>query len=341
MTQNYEELNRIANGLVAIRNQVILPIISKKVGFAITNAGKDFGEIQTKADLTISDLILNKGFGGEKALRELYPGSFSEEDDTRLEERLQAKTIWQLDPMDGTGDFKKTYTSANPLGPTLLLSKLKREKIEDKFTPVSGLIFDPISGIILMSDSENIGLYRINDRDKVVEVPFEFKEIKPWNQSIIRLNQRFSYPQNVFDNDFALYLTANTYAIEKIKIGGAGRFAMQVFRNYIEPKEDNFFTRLESLDVGFNAQPDWKTWDVDANIPIITALGKRGYQVDIPTNIFGEEIIPNASEDALKKMHLTTGYVIGPNSDLKQKIIQHGAEFRAQNPNLNLLEKNY
>ena len=81
--------------------------------------------IVTEADKKVSQYLLDGGIQGIAGVRKQYPGSFSEEDDSP--ERLQVAEIYQIDPIDGTGDMVDTYKSSNVKGPTTLVSKLIRE----------------------------------------------------------------------------------------------------------------------------------------------------------------------------------------------------------------------
>ena len=86
-------------------------------------------------------------------LRKDLPYSVSEEDtdEKRAEARANAKTIWMLDPLDGTGDLKK-----NNISPTVLLTLLHRDELNRLFNAVATIIIDPIGRIAVISDGDYI-----------------------------------------------------------------------------------------------------------------------------------------------------------------------------------------
>ncbi|MDP2925242.1 MAG: hypothetical protein Q8N99_02605 [Nanoarchaeota archaeon] len=133
------------------------------------------------------------------------------------------------------------------------------------------------------------------------------------------------------------YLKQQGLDIERVPVGGAGIFAMQVFRNFIEPKENvPGFSDLEKLTIGFNCQPDWKTWDTDPTEVIANAL-------NLPprTDIYGYIPTANASARILSNMHHKTGYVLSTDLELRDTIIKHASKFQKRNPDCPLLKKDY
>jgi hypothetical protein len=158
-----------------------------------------------------------------------------------------------------------SYKGKKITGPTTLISKLGRNGLHDYFSPKAGLIFDIVHEIGLISDGVNVGLYKINVEGKVEDVKYELTRPTWKYGDKVRINRRISYPQLTYDGAFMDYLRSNKIDVEIVPVGGAGIFAMQVFRNYIQPTSDNGkdFADLEKIDIGFNAQPDWKTWDTN------------------------------------------------------------------------------
>lgn len=289
--------------------------------------------IVIEADKKVSQYLLDGGISGIEGIRKVYPGSFSEEDDSP--ERLNSFTIFQIDPIDGTGDMIDTYQSSKVVSPTTLVSKLERKYTSDNFVPVSGLIFDVLNGFGLISDGDEIGLYKI-ENEKVKEIKYEKTE-HPWKEGdVIKINRRVSYPQLSFDGPFIDYIKAG-FEIERVNVGGAGTFALQLFRNYIEPKEFiKGFSDLETLTIAFNTQPDWKTWDTDPTEVIANALG-----LTERTNIYGGELTANASKETLSDMHHKEGYVLSPDKNLRIGLTFLAEQFTKKNPNCPLTKKDY
>ncbi len=328
MVDNYTEMVNMLERVAKINQIVTIPFIQKKTGLQIVSEGQDHGMIVTEADLNVSSALLNP-------LRKSYPGSFSEEDDSP--QRLQALKIYQVDPIDGTGDFVDTYQSSKVTGPTTLISKLTRTSPQEKFTAVAGMIFDIVHGIALLSDGKQIGLYSVGEDGKLVDVPYErtAPELKPGNP--VRINRRVSYPQLTFDGAFIDYLRKKGFNIQRVNIGGAGIFAMQVFRNYLQPKQNvPGFSDLETLTIGFNTQPDWKTWDTDPTEVIANALS-----LSSRTDIYGNPLTANAANEKLSNMHHKTGYVLSTNESLRNSLVQAAKDFEERNPDCPLLKKDY
>ncbi len=335
MADNYTEMVHVLEDVARVNRAVTRPFIENKTGLKVVDEGEDHGMIVTEADKKVSLYLLDGGIEGIQGLRESYPGSFSEEDDSS--KRLKGKTIYQVDPLDGTGDFKDTYESNNIIGPTTLVSKLQRNSLESKFSPVSGMIFDTLNEIALISDGKDIGLYKVDKDGKIKDIKYDVKEFNPPLDDKLMVNRRVCYPQLTFDGPFMDFLSKNGLNIERTIVGGAGTLGLQLFRNYIEPKEFvKGFSDLESISVLFNAQPDWKTWDTNPTDVIANALGlpKR-------TDIYGGKLTENAANKELQDMHHTKGYVLSPNKELHNYFTEAAKEFQERNPDVSLLKKNY
>ncbi len=328
MVDNYTGMIHLLERVAKVNRAVTLPYIQKKTRLRVVSQGKDHGMIVTEADLNVSSSLL-------QPLRQDYPGSFSEENDSP--ERLNSLTLYQVDPIDGTGDFVDTYQSPRITGPTTLASKLTRPSIGSFFMPVAGMIFDIAHEIALISDGAKIGLYKVREDRSVREIEYERLNPNPPVSGKIRINRRVSYPQLTFDGPFIDYLRKQGMDIERVNVGGAGIFALQVFRNFIEPKENlPGFSDLEKLTIGFNCQPDWKTWDTDPTEVIASVL-------NLPprTDIYGYALTANASAGTLSDMHHKTGYVLSTDLDLRVVMTQNANSFRARNPDCSLLKKDY
>ncbi|GEM_PF-2660377 len=332
---NFDEMVGMLEHVGRINRVVTLPFVQKKTGLRILDQGQDHGMIVTEADRNVSAYLLDGGLEGTPGVRQSYPGSFSEESDTP--ERLSALELIEVDPIDGTGDFVDTYSAARVVGPTTLVTKLQRSSPDQPFRPVAGFIFDILHGIALLSDGKDIGLYKLKD-GKLLDASYKLVQPEPWNSTRpVRINRRLSYPQLTFDGPFMDYLQKNMH-IERVPVGGAGIFALQVFRNFVEPTDDlgRDFRDLEHLTIGFNAQPDWKTWDVDPTEVIATALG-----FPPRTDIYGQPLRANAANPTLRDMHHTTGYVLSPHQGLQNTLVRFATEFTQRNSDCPLTKKDY
>jgi len=333
MADNFTEMIHFLEDVAKVNQAITLPFLHKKTGLKILDKGQDHGMIVTQADKKVSQYLLDGGIESIPGIREVYSGSFSEEDDSI--ERVNSLTIYQIDPIDGTGDMVDSYKSSRVVSPTTLVSKLERKNISENFVPVSGLIFDVLNGFGLVSDGNENGLYKI-EGDKIKEIIYEKKE-HPWKDGdTIKINRRVSYPQLTFDGPFMDYLQSQ-FKIERVNVGGAGTFAMQFFRNYIEPKEFvKGFSDLETVTLMFNAQPDWKTWDTDPTEVVANALG-----LPERTDIYGKELKTNASTQKLSNMHHKYGYVLSHDKNLRTELTNLAEEFTRKNPNCLLTKKDY
>jgi hypothetical protein len=331
-----DDMIHVLERVAKVNKAVTIPYLEGKYKLKIVDKGADHGQIVTGADLSVSKALLD----GPEGLRAQFPGSFSEESDCK--ERLSALDIYQVDPLDGTGDMVDTYQTPKPVGPTTLVSRLQREAVDRQFSAVGGLIYDVLSGMALVSDTKTVLLF--NAKDHLIEVPYEQTE-PAWKgrDQVVRINRRISYPQLTFDGPFMEYLRKNGFKIEQVPIGGAGTAAMQLFRNYIQPRADSgkAFTDLKPIDILFNAQPDWKTWDTDGTEVIADAL-------KLPvcaTNIYGTDRLgdkgANACYPTLEEMHHKRGYVRSISRELHVAFTQDAKEFQQANPDCPLLQKDY
>ena len=313
--------------VVRINRAITKPVIKKRTGLKIVSEGESFGAIVTNVDIGASQALLEGNIPGVAGLRSLYPGSFSEEQDSP--ERITACNIYEVDPLDGTGDFKKTYDASVIMPPTTLVTKLKRKDSGEPYTPVVSLIFETVHEYGLVSDGTRIGFFTVTPEGEIYEVPCRLiKYDRPFDLSLpIFINRRPAYPQQCFDTKFVPYLREHfRLDIRQVSVGGAGMQALHLFRNYIEPSQQDCpaFHKLKPLTISFNAQPDWKTWDTDPADVIAKAIG-----LPERTTIFGEKISDHASkkkENAaatnLKDMWHPKGCVLSTDGYLQQLICQ-------------------
>src|SRR3989338_5227689 len=105
------ELIHDLENIVKGNETVILPRYKTKEGIRVVNKTFSRADEQTQEDVLNSQYLLEGGLRGINPIRKQYPGSFSEEDDTQKGARLDAYRIKELDPQDGTTDFKETYQS--------------------------------------------------------------------------------------------------------------------------------------------------------------------------------------------------------------------------------------
>lgn len=335
MTSNFDEMLEILEQVTKINRRITRPFIRKKTGLKIVEKGEDHGMVVTEADLNVSKFLLNGGLD-YRGFRKRYPGSFSEENDSA--NRIKALSILQLDPIDGTGDFVDTYKLKKVTPPTTLVSKLTRNSLQEPFKSVAGFIFDIENEFAILSDGNNIILYKIDENGKLREKKYEKTEPENIERATeIKINRRVSYPQLTFDGPFMRYLSNKGLNIKQIPVGGAGIFALQIFRNYITPFDHiKGFSDLEKLTIGFNTQPDWKTWDTDPIEVIANTLG-----LPRRTDIYGSGLTANAEAKTLREMYHTTGYVISTSRSLQDLVVTSALEFERRNSDCPLITKDY
>lgn len=180
----------------------------------VTN-GENLADILTKADLKSQGMILDgsdeDGFAG---LRQDLPYSVSEEDtdEKRGEARANAKTIWMLDPLDGTGDLKKKN-----IAPTVLLTLLHREELNRLFNAVGTIIIDPIGRIAIISDGEYVKGFDYSGNGDAQDMELEWI----FGKQIMGMHypERTTYPQHNFQ-EFKLWLqNEKNIPLKNIPIG--------------------------------------------------------------------------------------------------------------------------
>ncbi len=350
-----DEMIRIAETVARINRAVTWPYIKRKTGLTVINPSASADQIVTEADVGVSKALLD-GFENFKGLRAIYNGSFSEESDSP--DRLSALALFEVDPIDGTGDFVDSYQSGSVIGPTTLVTKLVRNYTSDDFTPAAGLIFDIVTETAIVGDGYNTLLFVVRPDGTLQEVAWKRPELDE-NPKVITINRRPSYPQLVYDGPFMRFLQRNGVPVSPITTGGAGRQIMQFLRNYIEPTEGagNAFKALEPLNVIFNVQPDWKTWDID---PLL-AIASQWLE---PATYYGSLISlagcgPNAAREEMTlpkladpydlstwdgtawTMQLREGFVVATTNKIRALITELANRFEDENPSFPLLSTDY
>jgi hypothetical protein len=302
-------VNWVLPQVIAVNRAVTRPVIEKKTGLKVVSSGEDFGQIVTNVDIGVSNALLNGGIQGVEGLRSRYPGSFSEEQDSPV--RRSSLEIYEVDPIDGTGDFQKTYNTPSVMSPTTLVTKLIRESVDDPFRPVAGMIFEIVNQYAIIGDGTSTGLF-VAGKDGVVQIPIQ--KIPPSDVKVpLRINRRFSYPQDVYDNEFPKFLESYLYNVQQVAVGGAGMQALQFFRSIFEPADSGAeaFSALKKIDVIFNCQPDWKTWDTDPAMVIA-----RAWDCVLLDNIENNYFVspPNAAAEKMTDMWHRHGCRLGKES---------------------------
>ena len=306
----------------------IIPALRGK-GVKVVSQGADFGEIVTEMDMSASDIILN-------GLRADLPGSFSEEDDSP--ERTRVLELWQVDPCDGTGDAVKTANSDRVVGPTMLVSLLRRSSITAPFRPVGALIYDVLGEYGVVSDGKTLLLGKPCSGGEWVRV------LHRTHRSVgvtVSIPKRISYPQNHAHNFFPDFMRWMGFlpTLNQVEVGGAGDQALRLVRASIAPVDPSdvpAFARLRPVDAVFNAQPDWKTWDLDPLQVIAEALNYSW-----TSDIYGQPLRANACANAPAGMHHTTGCVITRWRSLSETLVTMARKYEEAYGDGSLLTKNY
>lgn len=328
-----EMIGEIFPAIVKISRKVIFPRLKNK-GVEIINQGNDLGEIVTNIDINASEVILNgNNEMGITGLRDSFSGSFSEENDSKT--RMESLEIYEVDPLDGTGDMTATIKTDKIISPTLIISRLTRESLNEPFKPVTGMIYNILDEYAAISDGKELLIGKADNNTN-------FKSVSVKNCSDytgpIRINFRHLYPQKNAQNNFIEFIKGNGINIKQIRTGGAGLQMLQFIRSIIEPIDPESlpsFYQLEPIDIIFNTQPDWKTWDIDPSFLIA-----KTFDLKEPTDIFGEKLTANASKPTLKEMHLTKGAILSNNIKNSKIFIDYAQQFTLEFYK-NLMEKNY
>lgn len=321
----------------AARTAVRAKLLAK--GVTVVNQGSDLGEIVTDMDLDASRLLLEGDGRRFPGLRAAHPGSFSEEQDSPM--RLEALALYEVDPCDGTGDAVKTK-DAEPgkmMSPTVLVTFLVRNWAYEPFRPVAGLIYHVLGEFAVIGGEGQVLVgYADGDRN-FVEVPHRVNMGTSWHDlRPLRIGRRTAYPQKVAHESFLPFLYEwyegkmgpspwPWVEVVEVPVGGAGFQALQLLRSVITiddrgavPAWDN----LEPIDIIWNTQPDWKTWDTD---PIQSIADALGFSLR-PTNVGGQLTLnTNASAALLSDMHHRSGWVLAANPVVQQGVLITAAEW--------------
>ncbi|MEN9552355.1 MAG: hypothetical protein RI935_732 [Candidatus Parcubacteria bacterium] len=334
MTHFTEMVEWVLPQVVAVNRAVTRPVIEKKTGLRMLSTGSDFGQIVTHVDVGVSNALLDGGVPNVEGLRTRYSGSFSEEKDSP--KRVSSLVIYQVDPIDGTGDFQKTYNTQQVMPPTTLVTKLSRKSVTDPFVPVAGMIFEILNEYAIVGDGTRTGLF-VAGKNVVNEVPI--RKASPRSTGLpLRVNRRFSYPQDVYDNKFPQFLKEHSCDIQQVAVGGAGMQMLHFLRHIFEPADSGAgaFLSLDPIDVIFNCQPDWKTWDTDPG-KVITSAWDCVFYEHIKEQF--DAVVPNAAAEKLSDMLHRGGCRFGDKSEKLQILTQHASRFESLG--YDLLSKNY
>lgn len=329
---NMQELRELLPVIWACSNVVLGPILNKKMGMTVVDAGADFWEIQTKQDLQLSELLIN-------SVCKRYPGSFSEEKDSPL--RTGEKEIYQIDPMDGTWDVKHTLglygNDISKLTPsTILISKLMRDNTEEDFKPKASIIFEMINNFAFISDWEETEIYKFSKEGEPTKVEFEKKSYIWTPDQWIDINRRSAYLQENYDHFIWQLSEKLWFDVRPKHVWWAWTFPLQLLANYIRTEEFiPWFSNLEPISIWFNAQPDWKTWDTDPSVPLLNTFWFNEF-----TDIKGKPLTQNASQKNLKSDLVHTSWVVmSDNKELAKMLTDQVIKFEERCGSI--LEKNY
>lgn len=319
----------------AARTAVRAKLASK--GVRIVSAGRDLGEIVTDMDFDASKLLLDGDGRRFSGLRSIHPGSFSEEQDSPV--RRQAHALYEVDPCDGTGDAvatKDVYPD-KVMSPTVLVTFLERNWDYEPFRPVVGLIYHVLGEFAVIGGEGKVFVgYADGDRN-FMEVSHRVNMGTAWHDlRPLRIGRRTAYPQHAAHESFLPFLEEqceSNYSlwpwcsVSVVPVGGAGLQALQLLRSVISLDDRNAipaWEALEPIDIIWNTQPDWKTWDTDPIEAIARALG---FPLR-PTSIGGQLVWDtNASAATLSDMHHKSGWVLAANPIVQQSVLITAADW--------------
>lgn len=232
----------------------------------LSGAG-DTGSIVKQTDISISIALLNLA-------RRSHPGSFSEEHDSHdrgiifpLREkyvRLRKKSIrdgvWEIDPVDGTGDRDKGEPgSPERMGYSILANFVRNGEVD------SSVVVRPAYNQVLTYRNGTIQLTENEVAREITTATREENRLvweQPDQQNVVRVNVRKAYPEVKFPPDFWEFAHKLTgIRFQEVRCGGAGDALSKLV--------------LGELDLVVARKGDWKTWDTGPFDPMIKKLGGR------------------------------------------------------------------
>lgn len=335
----------------AARTAVRAKLVSR--GVEIVSAGRDLGEIVTDMDLDASRVLLDDGERRFRGLRSIYAGSFSEEQDSPM--RREARALYEVDPCDGTGDAvaTKDNDSDEVMSPTVLVTFLERGSVSSLFRPVVGLIYHVLGEFAVIGGEGRVLVGKADHDGRFVEVAHRVNMGITWHDfRPLRIGCRTAYQQHVAHKSFLPFLEEQCESnyplwpwcsVLVVPVGGAGLQALQLLRSVIsldDPDDIPAWTKLEQIDIIWNTQPDWKTWDTD---PIEAIAAALGFPLR-PTSVDGRLVWDtNASNATLSDMHHKSGWVLAANPRVQQCVLITAADWGDGGEHLlgDLLKKDY
>ena len=194
--------------------------------------------------------------------------------------------------------------------------------------------------MVFFGDKDRLSLFKTDkNTGEVIDVKFRITD-EPWRKGdVANLAWRRCYPQDNAHMEFPNFLASQGFKIRQVSAGGAGLQSLQLLRRFVElenPKDLPEFHHLEPIDVLFNTQPDWKTWDVDPSTILMRKLWCAGQ----PTDIYGGPLQANAAGSELSDMHHTKGILMANNMALATTLARGAREFE-EKTGLSLTEKDY
>lgn len=309
-------------------------------GITVVSQGRDLGEIVTDMDLDASRLLLEGDGLRFPGLRSTHPGSFSEEQDSPM--RREARTLYEVDPCDGTGDAVKTK-DAEPdkvMSPTVLVTFLARNWAYEPFRPVAGMIYHVLGEFAVIGGEGQVFVGYAHEDRTFMEVPHRVNMGTAWHDlRPLRIGRRAAYPQKVAHESFLPFLCEwyeerrmgpspwPWVEVVEVPVGGAGLQALQLLRSVITLDDRGAIPawhNLEPIDIIWNTQPDWKTWDTDPIEAIAEALGFPLRPTDVGGQLTWNT---NASAALLSDMHHRNGWVLAANPIVQQGVLITAAEW--------------
>jgi fructose-1,6-bisphosphatase/inositol monophosphatase family enzyme len=151
-----KQLREMNHVFIEASDRFILPRFQNLTSHDVIQNGK-YDEILTQADRESSDWIL-------KHCRMKFPASYSEEE--ICEERFNVDALWQIDPLDGTHEFKHHHPGFAVQGALLIKNE------QGLFEPIGGIIYSPVDRYSVYG-GKGIGLFRQNGTREVSILPIQ------------------------------------------------------------------------------------------------------------------------------------------------------------------------
>ncbi|MBI2579569.1 MAG: hypothetical protein HYW27_01570 [Candidatus Aenigmarchaeota archaeon] len=188
------EVEHLKPAVVEAADRFILPRFRNLEDGDVLNKG-DFDKTVTAADMETSSFLLD-------SCRERFPGSFTEEDmDDR---RFEHDTLWSIDPLDGTDEFRRGREGFGIQAALL-------ERKNGGYFPAAGFLYLPVRKTFV---------YATQSEGPFVDDGHVIREIKvPISRNITGFQREIDISKEL--DEFYKFMRKKGYEVNSMNIGGA------------------------------------------------------------------------------------------------------------------------